>query len=122
MLPSDGRGGCRVGGIVPPDLPDGLRRLLDRAHADQPLARRQEALEAGVLDDDRAPCRQVIRGAVAEPAAAGADVPPLGAAELSAGAGHIVAVEAPGRDQGRALQPPGVLARSGPLLPPAVLL
>src|SRR5262249_41373763 len=70
-----------------------LDDFIERRESEQPAARGEDVAEARVLSNHRPAGSQVLRAALAEPAAAEADVLVFGHSELSAGPGDIPPVD-----------------------------
>src|SRR5437762_9433486 len=69
-------------------------RVVHVAEREQALAGRKVATKPGVLRDDRPPCSQIGRAAVAEPTSAEANVLILGDREFTGRAADVVTVGA----------------------------
>src|SRR5262249_24039597 len=79
-------------GVVGLDRPDGFDGVVGREEGVQARTERQEVAEARVLLDRGSPGGEVAGGAVAEPAAAQANVQVLGDRELAARGANVVAI------------------------------
>src|SRR5262249_36140499 len=110
ILPGDGPGRLGVQGVVPANRPDGLGGLLGGVDGKQPLAGGEQVGEARCLENDRPAGREGAGGAVAEPAAAGAAVAALDAAELAGRPCDVIPVQGGRRNLVGTLHPPAALA------------